>query len=411
MKELLKYLTETNFVLDKEKEIAKKARLIKKENINIKVIGIGGCGCNVIDILHNQGFKHAELIIFTSDLGHLNNTYADKKFQTGKNTCNGLGCGGNPKLGLNAIKEVLDFVKCSLLGADLVIICTGLGGGAGTGGAPIIAKIAKEIGALVIGVMTMPLKIEKKRIQKAKLGLKKLTKVTNTIILLDNNKIFHYNAKLKVQNAFKIMNNILSMIIKNIVDSANSYNLANLSFEDLKIVFGDGKFATVSIDLINTKEQIALNNFTLYNIEPKAIKTNWSAISGDSNMTLDEMVSIAKKITSSLSDDSKMFWTASMDDKLKGRIFLMNYLTGIENIKLLDKQVTWFDETKPKEIITKIVKDESKILDRFNDETIVDENGEINIKDYSKEELNIIEILKRRGEIYMPRLNHIKRLE
>jgi cell division protein FtsZ len=421
MKELLKFLTKTNFVSDKDKELAKKNRLTNKENLKIKVIGVGGTGSNIIDFLYNQGFKHAELVSCVSDSGHFNNTNADKKIQIGKKLVKGLGCAGDPKLGLKAVKESKSLIKEIIKDTDLLILCAGFGGGTGTGAFPYIAQLAKKAGILVIGIVTMPFQIEKKRIQKAKLGLEQLTKSTNTTILIDNNNIIESAKNMKVFDSFKLTNNIISLVIKNIVNSINSPDLVNLGFEDLKIVFGNGRFATISINLINKGKEIKqLDNFILYDIEPKAVYNNWSAISGDSNMNIDEMINITKLISSSLQDDTRLLWTASINDELKGKILLVSYLTGIEVInikdenisdKLLEDQVTWFDEMSDSlDYVIDDVKGRAKMLRKFKDKKLINKDGEINIENYSKEELELVDKLMRNGDIYKPRLGYIKRM-
>ncbi len=421
MKELLKFLTKTNFVSDKDREIAHKNRITNKENLKIKVMGVGGTGSNIIDFLYNQGFKHAELISCVSDEGAYNNNHADKKVQIGKKLVKGLGCKGDPKLGLKAVKESKSLIKEMIKDTDILILCAGFGGGTGTGAFPYIAQLAKDAGIVVVGIVTMPFRIEKKRIQKAKLGLEQLTEYTNTVILIDNNNIIESAKDMKVFDSFKLTNNIISLVIKNIVNSINSPDLVNLGFEDLKLIFSFGRFATISISLIDKGNKIKqLDNFILYDIEPKEIYNSWSAISGDSNMNLDEMINITKLISSDLPDKVKMLWTARIDDELKGKKLLMNYLTGIEVIntkdknvsdKLLENQVTWFDELSDTlDYVIDDVKGRAKVLLRFKDKKLVNKEGEINIENYSEEELELVNKLMRNRDIYKPRLGYIKRM-
>jgi cell division protein FtsZ len=156
---------------------------------NIKVIGIGGAGNNMVNWLYKKGIKGAEIIAINTDAQHLTVTDADKKFIIGKDLTRGLGCGGFPQKGAEAAKESLQALKESLKDADMVFVCAGLGGGTGTGAAPVVAKIAKDNSSIVIGTTTMPFKIERARIDKAEFGLQQLRQVADTVIVIDNNRL------------------------------------------------------------------------------------------------------------------------------------------------------------------------------------------------------------------------------
>src|SRR3989344_3551490 len=155
-------------------------------NANIKVIGIGGAGCNMVNWLYKKGIKGAEIISCNTDKQHLDITDSDKKFLLGKDVTRGLGCGGFPNKGAEAAQESLQEVKESLRGADMAFICAGMGGGTGTGAGPVVASVAKDAGAIVIGTVTMPFNIERARIDKAEFGLQQLRQVSDTVIVIDN---------------------------------------------------------------------------------------------------------------------------------------------------------------------------------------------------------------------------------
>ena len=156
---------------------------------NIKVIGVGGMGCNAITWLFNKGINGASIYAANTDALHLSVTKADEKVLIGKELTRGLGCGGKPSRGREAAKEAIVDIKKMVGGADMVFIIAGMGGGTGTGAAPVIAQLAKETGAVIIGVVTMPFESEKARIDKAEFGLQELREVTDTCIVLDNNRL------------------------------------------------------------------------------------------------------------------------------------------------------------------------------------------------------------------------------
>ena len=180
----------------------------------IKVIGSGGAGNNMADWLYKKGVEGAEIITVNTDVQHLNARESDKKILIGRDLTRGLGCGGKPELGMDSAREQMHEIKDCLRNTDMVFVCAGLGGGTGTGAAPIIAQAAKEVNSIVIGVVTMPFTIEKARIDKAEWGLKQLRQVCDTVIVIDNNRLSRIAGNLPIQQAFAVANEIVSTMIK-----------------------------------------------------------------------------------------------------------------------------------------------------------------------------------------------------
>src|SRR3989344_9396973 len=158
-------------------------------NANIKVIGVGGGGCNMVTWLYKKGVKGAEIISMNTDKQHLDMMSCDKKILIGRNLTRGLGAGGYPNIGQEAAKEQLSEIKEVLKGADMVFICGGMGGGTGTGAASVVAQAARDVGAIVIGTVTTPFSIERARVDKAEFGLQQLRSVSDTVIVIDNNRL------------------------------------------------------------------------------------------------------------------------------------------------------------------------------------------------------------------------------
>src|SRR3990167_3898530 len=198
-------------------------------NANIKVIGCGGGGINSVDWLYKKGIQGAEVIAINTDKLHLDHREADKKILIGKETTRGLGAGGMPNKGLEAAKESIHEIKETLKGADMVFVCAGLGGGTGSGAAPLVSQIAKDTGAIVIGVVTMPFNIEKAIIDKAEFGLKQMRQFTDTVIVIDNNKLSTIAGNLPIQQAFAVANELIATMIKGIVEiiAVPSYDFNN----------------------------------------------------------------------------------------------------------------------------------------------------------------------------------------
>src|SRR3989344_799154 len=177
---------------------------------NIKVIGSGGAGNNMVGWLYNKGITGAEIIACNTDQQQLGVTNADKKFLMGKDLTRGLGCGGFPEKGMEAAQESINEIKAALKNADMVFVCAGMGGGTGTGSAHIIAQVAKETGAIVIGTVTMPFKIERARVDKAEFGLQQLRKNADTVIVIDNNRLVEIAGNLPIQQAFAVANELIA---------------------------------------------------------------------------------------------------------------------------------------------------------------------------------------------------------
>src|SRR3989338_2892738 len=155
----------------------------------IRVIGCGGSGNNMVGWLYKKGVKGAEILACNTDKQHLQMIEADKKFLIGKGVTRGLGCGGFPEKGAESAKESIQELKDYLKGSDMVFVCAGMGGGKGTGSAPVVAQVAKDARAIVIGTVTMPFKIERARIDKAEFGLQQLRQTSDTVIVIDNNSV------------------------------------------------------------------------------------------------------------------------------------------------------------------------------------------------------------------------------
>src|SRR3989344_3120016 len=177
------------FIVDNALKHAEKNKMdeIEVGQANIKVVGVGGAGNNMVGWLYEKGIKGAEIIGANTDLQHLNMINADRKILLGRGVTRGLGCGGFPEKGCESAQESLQDIKEALKGSDMAFVCAGMGGGTGTGAAPVVAQVAKDGGAIVIGTVTMPFNIERARIDKAEFGLQQLRQTSDTVIVIDNN--------------------------------------------------------------------------------------------------------------------------------------------------------------------------------------------------------------------------------
>ena len=222
----------------------------------IKVVGVGGGGNNMVSWLYKKGVRGAEIIACNTDKQHIDVSEADKKFLIGKDLTRGLGCGGFPQRGAEAAQESLLQLKEVLRGSDMVFVCAGMGGGTGTGAAPVVAQVAKEMGAIVIGTVTMPFSIERARIDKAEFGLQQLRQVADTVIVVDNNRLVQIAGNLPVQQAFAVANELVSTMIKGIVETIAIPSLVNLDYADVKAIMSNGGVAAIGVGVSDTNNRV-----------------------------------------------------------------------------------------------------------------------------------------------------------
>ncbi len=312
---------------------------------NIKVIGVGGAGNNMVSWLYKKGIKGAEIIACNTDQQHLNISEADKKFLLGKDCTKGLGCGGYPDKGAEATKESIQEVKESLRGSDMVFVCAGMGGGTGTGGAPVIAKLSKENNSIVIGTVTMPFKIERARVDKAEYGLQQLRQVADTVIVIDNNRLVQIAGNLPVQQAFAVANELIATMIKGIVETIAIPSLVNLDFADVKAIMTNGGVAAIGVGASDTNNRVeeavnsALSN-PLLDIDYKGASGALIHVVGGPDLTLDEISQIGELVTGSLDEDANVIWGARIREDMKGRVTVMTIMTGVKSPWILGRNQT-----------------------------------------------------------------------
>lgn len=307
------------------------------------VVGCGGAGQNMVDWLYNKGISGAQIIATNTDLQDLKLKQADKKILVGREITRGLGAGGDPSKGAEAAKESMAEIKEAIKGSDMVFICAGLGGGTGTGVAPIVARVAKDMGAIVIGVVTMPFSIERARIDKAEFGLQKLRAATDTVVVIDNNRLVKIAGQLPVKQAFAVANELVSVMIKGIVEIISTPSLVNLDFADVKAIMKSGGVATVGMGTSDTAGRVeeaveeALAN-PLLDIVYAGASGALIHITGGEDMTLEEIDKVGQLITASIHADANVIWGARIDESHAKRLTVMSIMTGVQSPHLLSNE-------------------------------------------------------------------------
>ena len=322
--------------IDKELE-----ELLKKQSAKIKVIGVGGGGNNSLSRMREIGIKGGELIAINTDAQDLLYANADQKILIGKELTQGLGAGSNPKIGEEAAKESEAEIKKKIAGSDMIFITCGLGGGTGTGAAPIIAQLAKKQGALTIGIVTLPFTIEgKKRIENAMNGLEKMESVVDTLIIIPNDKLLELAPELPLHTAFKIADEILTNAVKGTTELVTKSGLVNLDFADIKAVMVDGGVSLIGMGESDSKQRAieavekALTN-PLLDVDVSNASGALVNIIGGPDMSLDECKTIIEEVGNKLSPDAKLIWGAQISEDMEKTIRVLLIVTGVKSSQIM----------------------------------------------------------------------------
>jgi len=309
---------------------------------NIKVFGVGGAGCNAVTWLFNKGISGATIYGVNTDALHLSITKADEKILIGKELTRGLGCGGYPQKGREAAKESLSELKRSASGADMVFIDVGLGGGTGTGAAPVIAQLAKESGAVVIAVATMPFDCEKARQDKAEFGLQELTEVVDTAILIDNNRLVDIAGNLPMEQAFAVANELVSTMIKGIVETITLPSLINLDYADVSAIMKNGDVAVIGVGESDTTARVdeavrqALTH-PLLDVDYKGATGALIHITCGPDFKLEEFAGVGELVTENISPDAQVIIGARVNREFANKVRVITIMTGVKSPYILGR--------------------------------------------------------------------------
>ena len=315
---------------------------LKAGKASIKVIGVGGMGCNAITWLFNKGINGATIYGANTDALHLSVTKADEKVLIGKELTRGLGCGGMPQRGKEAAKEAISDLKRAIGSADMVFVLAGMGGGTGSGAAPVIAQLAKESGAVVIAVVTMPFDSEKARLDKAEFALQELRDVTDTCIVLDNNRLVDIAGQLPIEQAFAVANELVSTMIKGIVETITLPSLINLDYADVSAIMKGGGVAVIGLGESDTTDKVneacrqALTH-PLLDVDYRGANGALIHVTCGPDMKLEEFDSIGRLVTENLSPEANVIIGARINKEFTGKVRVITIMTGVKSPYILGK--------------------------------------------------------------------------
>jgi len=311
--------------------------VLKGLKTNIKIVGCGGSGSNTITRIMEEGIQGAEIVAANTDAQHLLLTQATKKMLLGRRATRGLGAGAIPQVGEMAAREVEDEIKAIVEGADIVFVTAGMGGGTGTGSAPVVAEVAKNSGALVISVVTLPFSGEgKMRMENAAWGLAKLKEKSDTIIVIPNDKLLQLVPRLPLNEAFRFADEVLMRSIKGLTELITKPGLVNLDFNDLKTVMKDGGTAMVGMGQSGSQDRAAdaakkALSSPLLDMDISTATSAIVSVTGSSNMSVEEAHLVLEEVRKKINPNARIIWGARIDESMKNDIKVLTILVGAKN--------------------------------------------------------------------------------
>jgi len=338
---------------EKPKEIDEELRqILESRRTQIKVVGCGGAGNNTITRLMQVGIVGAETVAVNTDAQDLLYTDSDKKVLIGKELTSGLGAGADPKVGMESAKESKDDIKKALQGADMVFITAGLGGGTGTGSAPVVAEVAKKMGALTVAIVTLPFTMEgKARMANAEEGLQNLEGLVDTLIIIPNDKLLEIVPDVSLSTAFKVADEILVNAVKGIAELVTKPGLVNLDFADVRTVMSEGGMALIGMGESDTENRAveavekALNN-PLITVDVSGAKGALVNVIGGPDITIRESQQIVEAVSTKLAPDAKIIWGAQINKDLGETVRAMLIITGVQSPQIFGRTKPWKSEER-----------------------------------------------------------------
>ena len=307
--------------------------------VNIKVIGVGGGGGNAVNRMVENGVQGVEFVSINTDMQALNYSQASTKIQIGEKLTKGQGAGANPEIGRKAAEESKDQIAAALANTNMVFITAGMGGGTGTGAAPVVAQIARELGILTVGVVTRPFAFEgKKRLEQALSGIEELNKNVDSLVIIPNERLKYVSEqKITFKNAFEIADGVLRQAVKNISELITVPGFINLDFADVTSVMKDAGFAHIGTGSAAGKDKAA--EAAREAISSPLLETSIDmahgvivSVIGSDDIGLDEVETAATMVQQAAHPDAHIIFGAFIDDTMDDEIRVVVIATGFDNI-------------------------------------------------------------------------------
>jgi cell division protein FtsZ len=301
----------------------------------IKVIGIGGAGSNAVDAMLDAGLHNVEMLIMNTDVQSLQKAKTEQKIQIGETITNGLGTGGNPELGKKAAEESIDLIRDALLGANLVFLTAGLGGGTGTGALPVVAKLAKELGILTVGVITKPFKFEINRVNVAEQGIAELKQIIDALMVIPNDQLIAIvGEKASLAETFKAANQLLYQAVSSIADLINIPGIINVDFASIRSVMGNQDGAVIGVGVASGENRatmavkFACESGLLETAKIAGAKNILLNITGGTDMTIGEIYQAAGTVAALADPKANIVFGAVIDETKQTEMKITMIATG-----------------------------------------------------------------------------------
>jgi cell division protein FtsZ len=317
---------------------------LKPAGVKISVVGCGGAGTNTVSRLTQMGVTSAETIAINTDANHLKMVEANRKLLIGASLTKGLGAGGFPEVGRKCAEQARGKIGEMLSGSELVFITAGMGGGTGTGTAPVVAQVAKEQGAIAVGVVTFPFALERARLDKADWGLEALAETCDTVVIIDNNRLVQYVPNLPMNQAFAVADTLVAKAVKGISDTIMLPSLVNIDFADVRSILGNAGMAMISVGEASGRDRIAgvVKNtleHPLLDVEYSGSKGALIHIQGGSQLSLGEVTQIGEGITEAFDQRANVIWGARVNPDMGEKVVVTSIITGVHSPQVIGKSM------------------------------------------------------------------------
>ncbi len=308
--------------------------------VKIKVVGVGGGGGNAINRMVDAGVRGVEFVAVNTDKAALYLSKANQKIQIGEKTAGGMGAGANPERGYNAAEESKDEITAAIRDADMIFITAGMGGGTGTGAAPVVAGIARELGILTVGIVTKPFAFEgKKRMEQAEVGIAALREQVDSLVVIPNERLkFVSEQKITFKNAFEIADDVLRQGVQSISELINVTALVNLDFADVTTIMKDAGYAHMGVGVAEGRDKA--EQAAKMAINSPLIETSMDnahgviiSITGSADIGLEEVEQASSIIAEMANPDATIIWGAQLDDTIEDTIRVTVVATGLGDSK------------------------------------------------------------------------------
>ena len=314
------------------------ASVVKDLETKITVVGCGGAGGNTVTRMMEEGIHGAKLVAANTDAQHLaDEVSADTKILIGRKRTGGRGAGSVPKIGEEAAQEDIEDIQQSIDGSDMVFVTAGLGGGTGTGAAPVVAQAAQEAGALTISIVTIPFTAEgERRRANADAGLERLRSVSDTVIVVPNDRLLDYAPSMPLQDAFKICDRVLMRSVKGMTELITKPGLVNVDFADVRTIMENGGVAMIGLGESDSenKAQDSIRSALrspLLDVEFDGANSALVNVVGGPDMSIEEAEGVVEEIYDRIDPDARIIWGTSIDEELDGMMRTMIVVTGVES--------------------------------------------------------------------------------